>query len=348
MALARIDSEANGIDTPIMVTAHEVAHQWWGQQVMGANVQGSQMLSETLAQYSAAMVLERTHGAGHARRFLRSMHERYLNGRGKHETPEVPLLLTTDHAYIHYGKGAVVMYALRDYIGEERVNTALRRLVEKQAYKGPPYATTLDLYEELQAVTPDSLQYLLEDLLATITLWDLQATGARAEPTGSGAYRLMLDVQAAKLRSDSVGSDTEVPMNDPIEVAVFDEDGERLYLRKHRIRSGQQTITVTVPGEPARAGIDPYYRLIPRHLDALYSTDTRIVEVEIDGPPGSISSASTTSAVAKRRWHDSIFADVYQTNQVLRCIFRPFIRAPAGRVSSWNSSAPSASAFAGW
>jgi hypothetical protein len=30
----------------------------------------------------------------------------------------------------------------------------------------------------------------------------------------------------------------------------------------HRIRTGQQTITVTVPGRPARAGIDPRHLLI--------------------------------------------------------------------------------------
>ena len=34
-----------------------------------------------------------------------------------------------------------------------------------------------------------------------------------------------------------------------------------LYVRKHRIRSGEQTITVTVPGRPAHAGIDPYHLL---------------------------------------------------------------------------------------
>lgn len=34
--------------------------------------------------------------------------------------------------------------------------------------------------------------------------------------------------------------------------------GAPLYVRKHRIRSGRQTVTVTVPRKSARAGIDPY------------------------------------------------------------------------------------------
>lgn len=37
--------------------------------------------------------------------------------------------------------------------------------------------------------------------------------------------------------------------------------GRPLYVRKHRIRSGEQTITVTVPRKPVLAGIDPYHLL---------------------------------------------------------------------------------------
>lgn len=293
LAMMRVEGEeADGLDLPMATIAHEVGHQWWGQQVMGADVQGSQMLSETLAQYGAAMVLRRTRGDAAARQLLSEMHLRYLGGRGRHATPEVPLMLTTDHSYIHYGKGAVVMYALQDYIGEDRVNTALRSLVRKHGMQGPPYATTLDLYEELRAVTPDSLQSLLQDLLATITSWDLQATGAHAEPAGGGAYRVTLEVQAAKLRSDSVGNERPVPMDDLVEVAVFgaprDEGGlgPPLYRRKHRIRGGRQTITMTVPGRPAHAGIDPFHTLIMRHEEALYTNDVKVAEIQMDEREG--------------------------------------------------------------
>ena len=272
-------------DSPTMVIAHEMGHQWWGNQVMGADVQGSQVLSETLAQYSALMVLERIHGRRMMPGFLRTMQIEYLNRRGSHANPEVPLLLSSDHDYLHYRKGAVVMYALREYIGEARINTALRRMVERYRFGGAPYPTTLDLYRELQAVTPDSLKYLLEDLLATITLWDLRTTEARAVPAGGGAYRVTMTVEAKKMRADSVGNDTEVPMNDLVEVAVFgegegNEPGPPLYLRKHRLRSGQQTITVTVPGRPARAGVDPHQLLINRHKEEM---DDKVHEVEVDG-----------------------------------------------------------------
>jgi ABC-2 type transport system permease protein len=34
------------------------------------------------------------------------------------------------------------------------------------------------------------------------------------------------------------------------------------YLQKHHIRSGKQTITVTLPSRPTRAGIDPRFLLV--------------------------------------------------------------------------------------
>lgn len=272
------------IDSPFFVTAHEVGHQWWGHQVMGANVQGSQMLSETMAQYGALMVMEREYGTAPVHRLLPTLQIEYLNRRGTHANPEVPLLLTGDHDHIHYRKGAVVMYALREFIGEERVNHALREVVRKHGYNGPPFPTTLDLYRELEAVTPDSLRYLLTDLVSTITVWDMRANGARAVPAGNGAWRVTLDVEIQKLRSDSVGNHTPVPTNDVVEIGVFAEDGEYpgrpLYLARHRLRAGQQTITVTVPGRPFRAGIDPYHKLLTREKEEM---DRKLAAVEVDG-----------------------------------------------------------------
>ncbi len=61
--------------------------------------------------------------------------------------------------------------------------------------------------------------------------------------------------------------ETEAPMGDLVEVGVFaaDEDGSPaapLYLQMHRIRSGEQRITMTVQKEPAQAGINPRNLLI--------------------------------------------------------------------------------------
>ena len=211
-----------------------------------------------------------------------SQMNRYFWGRAE-QSREVPLLEVEDQSYIAYRRGAVALYALRELIGEEAVNGALRRYFEKYRDAGTPYPTSLDLYAELQALTPDSLDGLLEDLYATITLWEVRAERAVVEPTGTGEYEVTLTVGAKKVRADSVGNETEVPMDDWVEIGVFapgegDALGEPLHLERHRIRSGRQTIRIIVPSEPARAGIDPYRKLIDKQRD------DNVIGVELTGP----------------------------------------------------------------
>jgi len=257
----------NGIDYPFLVTAHEVSHQWWGNQLRPARVEGAQVLTETLAHYTALMVLEQTYGREPVDRARELFQHRYLLGRRGHRASEVPLLRSNDHDYIHYNKGALVMYTLREAIGEERVNTALRRLFVKHRFGGPPFPTARDLYAELRAVTPEAQRGLLRDLFETITLWSLRAKSARSERLPNGTYRVTLTVSAEKIVADATGRDRPVPMDDRVDIGVFDASGAPLYLQPHRIRSGEQTIAVTVPRAPKSAGIDPRRKLIQRDLE---------------------------------------------------------------------------------
>ncbi|HKG93629.1 MAG TPA: hypothetical protein VKA84_17110, partial [Gemmatimonadaceae bacterium] len=258
--------DERGIDLPFAVVAHEVAHQF---QVAPARVEGRALLSESFAWYAAMGVIEQQYGAEHLARFLDFMRRDYLTPRAR---ADVPLLRASDD-FLAYRKGPFAMYALREYVGQERVDLAWRRLRARHASHEPPFATSLDLYRELQQVTPDSLQYLLHDLVEANTFWELETERAAAEPTGAGTWRVTLDVRARKVAVDTAGVETPVPMDDWVEVGVFapaekgDASGKPLYLQKHRIRSGAQRISVTVPARPARAGIDPRHLLIDVSVD---------------------------------------------------------------------------------
>ncbi|HEY9422134.1 MAG TPA: M1 family aminopeptidase, partial [Thermoanaerobaculia bacterium] len=275
-------ADGGRVDHTFFGTAHEVAHSWWAGQLRGtAYARGADMLSEMLANYSAMMVTEKVLGPEQAKRVYDFQMDRYLSKRAEFET-DVPLLEVEDHPHIAYGKGAVAMYTLREHLGDEVVNTALRRFLEKHRDSGPPYPTSRDLVAALRAVTPGSLQYLLTDLFETITLWDVEARNAVVERTNGGQYQVTLDVVARKMRADSVGRETETPMNDFVEIGVFAPGnseglGTTLYLQRHRIRGGKQTIRVTVPREPLHAGIDPYRKLIDRERG------DNIVEVKAAG-----------------------------------------------------------------
>jgi aminopeptidase N len=273
--IARVESPTD-VDYPFYVTAHEVAHQWWAHQVVGADAQGATVLSETLAQYSALMVMEHEFGAANMRKFLEYELDGYLAGRSTERQREMPLALVENQPYIHYNKGALVTYAMRDYLGEARMNAAVRGFLDAAKFKGPPYPTSIQLIDSLRGATPDSLKYLVADLFENITLYELKTDSVNMRDTSGGKFAVDLFVTAKKLRADSLGKETETPMRDWIDIGLFakapakpdskidDKVGVPIYLQKHQIVSGPQRVTVVVDQKPYRAGIDPLHKLIDR------------------------------------------------------------------------------------
>lgn len=264
--------EDDAIDYPFYVTAHEVAHQWWGHQVIGANVQGCTMLSESLAQYSALMVMEKEYGPDKMRRFLKYELDQYLRSRGTELVEEMPLCLVENQGYIHYNKGSVVTYALRDYIGESVLNRALARYLAAKKFQQPPYTNSLELMDELARDVPPGRQALLDDMFRTITLFENHAEDSTFSKRADGKYVVTVHARAKKLRADGKGVETEVPLDDWIDIGVFADakgagrnEEKALYLGKHHVTGHDVTVEVVVAEKPVRAGIDPYNKLVDRN-----------------------------------------------------------------------------------
>lgn len=263
--IARVkDKDEKDIDYPYYVTSHEMAHQWWAHQVIGANVQGATVLSETLAQYSALMVMKKKFGDARMKRFLRYELDRYLLGRATESKREVPLARVEDQAYIHYAKGSLAMYALQDYFGEERVNQAIRAYRDATAYQGPPYTTTLEFLGYLRKAAPAGMEYLVDDLFERIVVFENRAMSADAKRLDGARHQITLKVTAKKMLADERGAEKETALDDLIEIGVLDKDSKPLYLRKERLKAGENEFSVVVEGVPARAGIDPLNKLIDR------------------------------------------------------------------------------------
>ena len=264
------------IDFTYFVTAHELGHQWWGHQLIGANVEGSNMMSETLAEYSALMVMEKKYGKDQMRRFLRHEVDTYLRGRGGETRREPPLVQVQREPYVWYYKGGLVMYTLADYIGEDKVNLALHNFLEKYRYANAentetqPYPDTRELVASLREQTPPELQYLITDGFESIVLYDNKALTAVVTPTAGGKFKVTLTVQARKVKADGNGDESPMGMNDYIDVGVFSgtkDDEKQLYLKREKFTQEKQTFEIIVDEMPTRAGIDPYNKLIDRVSD---------------------------------------------------------------------------------
>lgn len=260
------------IDMVTYIVAHEMGHQWWAHQVVGPEMQGSTLLSESLSQYSALMVMEKMYGKEQMHKFLRYEMDRYLSARGFESEKESPLLEVENQGYIHYNKASTVMYYMKDMIGEENVNASLKNLVDSFAYHEPPYPTANELVSRLEAKTPDSLRYVIRDLFRKITLFDNRVMEATTRKVGD-SYETTVKVQAAKMYADSMGRETPTVLDDWIEVGLLAEPsegkryGKPIEIRRSRMRAREGTFVFTTKEKPWQAGIDPYYYLVDRVPD---------------------------------------------------------------------------------
>ena len=262
------------IDYVFYITAHEVAHQWWAHQVIGANVQGATMLSESLAQYSSLMVMEHEYGSAQMRKFLKYELDNYLRSRATERVKEQPLALNENQQYIHYRKASVVLYALKDYLGEDTVNAALAAFIKAKAFQQPPYATSYELLDQFRAGSDPKWAPLIEDLFDKITFFDNRVTTATAKKREDGKYEVTIELHAEKKYTDGTGHETQGQVNIPIDIGVFarSADGVEanekvLLLEKRAIADGDSTVTVTVDDEPYEVGIDPYNKLVDRNSE---------------------------------------------------------------------------------
>ena len=264
--ITRVDpKKADAIDLPFYVTSHEVAHQWWGHQEVAANVEGATSLVETLAQYTALMVMKHHYGPEAMKRFLAYELRNYLLLRGLERNDEKPLdRVQASQGYIHYQKGGLVMYALQDYLGEDKVNQALSEFVKAYGFKGAPYPTSLDLLASLRKITPEDSQYLIDDLFDHITLYESHAASATYKKQADGKYQVHMVVEFKKYQSDSRGQQRQVPAHDWVDIGVLDAQGKYLYLQKQKIEKDNSDFTLVVDKLPAQAGIDPLNKLIDR------------------------------------------------------------------------------------
>ncbi|MBK6267352.1 hypothetical protein JKA74_20080 [Marivirga sp. S37H4] len=263
------DVTKDDIDLVYYVVAHEMGHQYWAHQLIGPGMRGSEMMSESFAQYSALMVMEEEYGRDKMKKFLRYEMNSYLNGRSGEFEAERPIMETENQGYIHYGKGSVVMYYLKEMIGEDSVNKALQKLLVDHAYKDPLYPTSISAVKAFREVTPDSLQYVIDDLFENITLFSNRVIESKYVKRGD-EYEVTLTTFSEKFHADSLGKQTDVPLADYIDIGVFAKTessknlGEPLVYERRKITQAENTFKFVVKEAPYEAGIDPYNYLIDR------------------------------------------------------------------------------------
>lgn len=265
-------------DLPFFITAHEVSHQWWGDQVNPANVQGQTMLSEMLAQYSALSVFQNNFSKEHVYELLRWNMRQYFKQRSQEEVQEQPLyLVESGQDYVHYRKGLLVMNTFQNMVSEDKINGALSDfIIDWNSFDGlrfhqeNRYPKSTDLLEYFYSITPDNLMESVIELFEDVIIYDNRVVKAQIEELSNAEYSIEVQLHVNKSRVLGLESEEEIEFTRPIEIGFYqlDEYGieHLIELREITIDPTINVYTFELPLRPDFVKLDPNLILLDKNI----------------------------------------------------------------------------------
>ncbi|MEH6385286.1 MAG: M1 family aminopeptidase [Colwellia sp.] len=250
-------------------TIHEVMHQWWGEKLAPKITQGEGVLVESLTKYMEAVILEKMYGNTMARHLTKYTQRRYFSGRSYARTAEVGVIDADHERYLTYGKGPVVFTALKELLGEQKLNSAFKQLIDSHKYTLS--ATTDDLLSALFKIADDSQKDLIQDWLTKVIEYDLAINKAVVSELPDGRYEVVIDVKALRLSTDKDGTVSEIGINESIKIALYPaypgrKNTESLSIENQLINQTNSTVTLIVEDKPSYVMIDPNYTRLDKDL----------------------------------------------------------------------------------
>lgn len=248
--------------------AHEVAHQWFGHQVSPpTNTPGATMIVESLAKYIECVMIDRRYGKGQLRKLLNREMQTYFTNRNRSDGPEEALARLEEQSFIAYTKGAIVMNALRDLLGETQFNEVIRNFIACYAYPRPS-GTAADFVELLKAAAPDSLHPRIDDWMYRIPVYDTRVEEVHCRQLPDGRYEIQARIWVGKSVLQADGQLQDQAFTEPITVGFFQQHPDQLgktdqpvHLQAYPLHAGENELQVVLDQRPGFIAIDPYLHL---------------------------------------------------------------------------------------
>ncbi|HEU4335301.1 MAG TPA: M1 family aminopeptidase, partial [Candidatus Eisenbacteria bacterium] len=256
--LTKNDEKTNAT---FLVTAHEAAHQWWGNILTPADGPGGDILSEGMSHFSTLLLFEKVKGARARMEFAKGIEARYGDRRrpdderpmyeidGKRESDET----------LTYDRGGWVFWMLYDFLGHERALEGYRNFIRTWS-AGRDHPALQDFVAAMRPYAPDAAAYdaFTEQWFAGKAMPEYRVTSASKKAAAGGGYEVMATVE-------NRGTGTM-----PVEIAAA--AGERWAKEKNDYRDAratallgpgaEATVSIRCDFEPKTVVVDPDVRVL--------------------------------------------------------------------------------------
>lgn len=226
--------------------AHEILHNWWGSGVGVAYTSGNwaEGLTTYMADYAVAVAENADAGQTMRYDWLRDFAALPPSG----ERPVITFVSRTHAASqaIGYGKAAFIFHMLRQEVGEDSFEQAIRRFWDRNRFST---ASWQDLQEAFEAIAKTDLDWFFRQWLErpgapVVTLH--QARALKVSDDHGGGYRVSLTLrQTEEIYRLSI----------PIQVLTT----ETMVTEWIRLDAAEATIRLDVPDRPRVVVVDPGY-----------------------------------------------------------------------------------------
>ena len=256
-------SQAKGLGKESIIdwTTYLLAHSWWEDQIIAADVAGGMTIREALSAYANSLY-QRSRRTPQEQLLARKQFMRdFFRSRGKIDFKEPPLTDIYNELPIARHKGGMILELIEDLIGKEAVVSGIREFLQKYRYKQPPYATVLDLRDAILSKSPVNKREKIKELFSSVITYQVGLTDAVYQKLPDGKYKIRLNVIAQKLYTTDLGQQKSTALNLPFTISLDDERGNKIYIKKHQINQQQGTIDIVTNKLPTFAAIDGNYVL---------------------------------------------------------------------------------------
>ncbi|PWI31107.1 hypothetical protein DI383_00065 [Flavobacteriaceae bacterium LYZ1037] len=196
---------------------------------------------------------------------LEDVRARYFTGRAFDGDIEPPVYKVDNQSYISYGKALTVMLALRDLIGEKKVNKVIRTITDRNRNTNKLSVTTIELLDEIYKVTPTEYLILIDDWFKKVITYDIGIKNYSYKVLANGNYQVSIQVKANRYITMDSGETNKISINEPIKIGVFTkhpskvkDDNSILYYNSSNIDKEFTEIKIIVNKKPSYVSIDPY------------------------------------------------------------------------------------------
>lgn len=171
-----------------MVTAHEAAHQWWGNMLVPGRGPGGEILVEGMSHYSTLLLIESEKGASDRMELAKRFEERYAKER--QVDSERPLVKIDGSRkgdkVVIYEKGGWVFWMLQQVMGREAALAGLRDFLDTYV-EGPDYPVLQDYVAVMRRHAPDPAVFdaFVSDWFFAVVMPEYRITNAKRVKSGN-------------------------------------------------------------------------------------------------------------------------------------------------------------------